>query len=353
MSKHVEMPIVNRVKTSALLGILLLCPTLLRSQGSQPPPHQTVAVVGGKPIYEDELTPLMEDQLQQLQNQEYEIKSRALEKLINQNLLEMAAQRKGTTADKVLTQEVDSKIAEPSDAEVEAYYLGQKDRVSRPFDEMKDQLRQQLKQARIQQARDAYMQDLWHSADVGILLAPPKTELGYDPARVRGNPNAPVTIIEFSDFQCPFCRQSFPVIQKVLAKYPNQVKLAYRDFPLRDLHPQAQLAAEAARCATEQGKFWEYHDMLFSNPNKLDRPGLLQMAQVLKLDDQKFVSCLDGGKYRAAIEEDVKAGNQAQVEGTPAFFINGILLTGSQPESVLESKIDAELARIKAQQQVH
>jgi protein-disulfide isomerase len=344
---------VNRGRTSVLLGVLLLSPILSRSQSLPPQAHQTVAVVGGKPVYEDELTPLMEDQFQQLQNQQYEIKSRALEKLINQKLLDMAAEKKGTTADKVLAQEVDSKIAEPTDGEVEAYYLGQKDRMSRPFDEMKEQLRQQLKQAMIQQARDAYMKELWHSADVGILLTPPKTELGYDPTRVRGNPNAPVTIIEFSDFQCPFCRQSFPVIQKVLAKYPNQVKLAYRDFPLRDLHPQAQLAAEAARCATEQGKFWEYHDMLFSNPNKLDRPGLLQMAQVLKLDDKRFVSCLDSGKYRGAIDEDVKAGNKAQVEGTPAFFVNGVLMTGFQPESVLESKIDAELARLRAQQQAH
>jgi protein-disulfide isomerase len=177
--------------------------------------------------------------------------------------------------------------------------------------------------------------------------------MGYDASRVRGDPKAPVTIIEFADFQCPYCRQAFSTMEALLAKYPSQIKLAYRDFPLRDIHPNAQMAAEAARCANDQGKFWEYHDLLFSNPNKLDRTGLLQQALALKLDEKSFTSCLDTGKFRASIDEDVKAGASARVEGTPSFFINGVFLDGAQPAAVFEGKIDAELARLNQQRQAH
>lgn len=321
----------------------------MRAQDTKPPAREPVAIVAGKPVYENELTPLMAEQLQQLRNQEYEIKSRALEKLINQRLLEAAGKEKGVPADKIVELEVDSKLGEPTDSEVQAFYLGQKDRMSRPFDDVKAELRQALKQTRLQQAREDYMQRLWHDADVGILLAPPKTEMGFDPSRLRGDPKASVTIVEFSDFQCPYCRESYPIMKDLLLKYPGQIKIAYRDFPLRESHPHAQMAAEAARCANEQGKFWEYHDLLFSNPEKLDRAGLLQQAHALKLDDKLFESCLDSGKFRAAIDEDIRAGTGAHVEGTPAFFINGVLLSGVQSESVFESKIHAELTRITRQ----
>jgi protein-disulfide isomerase len=177
--------------------------------------------------------------------------------------------------------------------------------------------------------------------------------VGYDPSRLRGDPAAPVTIVEFSDFQCPYCRESYPILKNILAKYPGQVKLAYRDFPLSEIHEQAHLAAEAARCANEQGKFWQYHDLLFSNPDKLGRPGLLAQAHALNLDDKQFVSCLDSGKYQQAIDEDVHAGTSAKVEGTPALFINGVLLTGMQSESVLEKRINDELRTINLQRELH
>jgi protein-disulfide isomerase len=347
-----RMAIMRRQRASWLAVIVLLAPFLLCAQDTKPLAKEPVAVIEGKPVYEDELLPLMQEQLRQLRNQEYELKSRALERLIDQKLLAAAAQRKGVPVDKIIEEEVDSRFAEPTDAEVAAYYLGQKDRLNRPLDEVKTQLRQELKQARLEQARQDYMQRLWRDANVGILLAPPKMEVGYDPSRVRGDPNAPVTIIEFSDFQCPYCRQAFPILEALLAKYPGQVKLAYRDFPLRGVHPNAQIAAEAARCANEQGKFWEYHDLLFSSPDKLDRAGLLQKAQTLNLDQKSFESCLDTGKFRVSIDDDIKAGTAARVDGTPAFFINGVFLSGVQSQSVFEGKINAELARLKRQQEV-
>src|SRR5262249_30614944 len=151
----------------------------------------------------------------------------------------------------------------PSDAEVEAYFWGQ-NRVGVRFEEVKDQFRMNLRQLRIQKARQAYADSLRTTADVAILLRPPSVQVAYDHARVKGDPKAPVTIVEFSDFQCPFCKKSESTLEDVLAKYNGRVKLAYLDFPLREIHAQAERAAEAARCAGEQGKFWEYHDNLFA-----------------------------------------------------------------------------------------
>ena len=150
-------------------------------------------------------------------------------------------------------------------------------------------------------------------------------------------------IVEFSDFQCPFCRKVQSTLKNLLEKYQGQVSLAYRDFPLRGRHSQAELAAEASRCAAEQGKFWEYHDLLFANGDKLSRAGAAEMAQSLNLDEKQFDACLASDKYTKQIEQDLQDGIRAGVEGTPGIFINGILLSGAQPEAAFEKIIRAQL----------
>jgi len=323
----------------------LFCAAASLAQNTDTPkPKQPVATIGGQTVYDDELLPTVQGQLFPLRNQEYEIKKRALDTLIEQKLLEAGAKKKGVETEKLLEREVDSKVQEPSEAELEAYYLGQKDRINGPFDEVKVQLRQTLKQAKIQQARQDYLKGLRKDADVVVLLSPPRMQVGYDPARVRGNPNAPVMIVEFSDFQCPYCHQVEPVLKDLLAKYGGKVSLAYRDLPLKQIHPQAEIAAEASRCAGEQGKYWEYHDQLF-NATKLDREALLEYARNLKLDDKQFDSCLTNGKYRADIEKDLREGMQAGITGTPAFLVNGVALSGAQPQESFARVIDQELSQ--------
>jgi len=311
---------------------------------SRPPKSkETLALVSGQAIYGDDLLPLIQAQLRQLRGQEYDLKSRALERVVSDKLLEAEAKKRGIAVDKLLEQEVDSKIKAPTDAELEAYYLGQKDRMNRPLAEVKAQLQQALKQAKSQQARQDYANALRVKAEVSILLRPPKTEVAYDAGRVRGDPKAPVMIVEFSDFQCPYCRKAQPALKELLEKYPGRVSLAYRDFPLRQIHPQAQGAAEASRCAGEQGKFWEYHDALVAG--KLDREGLVEHARGLSLDEKRFETCLESGKYRALIEQDLQEGTQAGVSGTPAFFVNGVFLSGAQPLESFVRVIDEELAQ--------
>jgi len=307
-------------------------------------PKQPIATVGGQAIYDEDLLPSIQGQLLPLRNQEYEIKRRALDNLIDQKLLEKAAKEKGVTTDKLLQEEVDAKVQEPSDAEVEAYYLAQKDRLNRPLNEVKGQLKQSLREAKMQQLRQDYLKRLRADASVAILLSPPKIQVGYDPNRLRGNPKAPVMIVEFSDYQCPYCRQVEPVLKELLAKYGDKVSLAYRDLPLRQIHPQAQIAAEASRCAEEQGKFWEYHDQLFAS-SKLDHDSLLDFARTLKLDDKQFDSCLTAEKYKTEIDQDLREGMQAGITGTPGFFINEVAFSGAQPQEAFAKIIDEELSR--------
>src|SRR6266404_6144446 len=286
-------------------------------------PKQPVATVDGQPIYDEDLASSVEGQLQPLRNQEYEIKRKALDNLIEQKMLEAAAKKKGLTTEKLLDQEVNSKVPDPSDAEIEGYYVGLK--VTRPFADVKTQLRDGYKQAKIRQAREDYLKALRADLKVVVLLSAPRVEVAYDPARLRGNPKAPVMIVEFSDYQCPYCHQVEPTVKEVLTKYGDKVSLSYRDFPLTQIHAQALIAAVASRCAEEQGKFWEYHDQLFT-ASKLEKDSLIEYARNLKLDDKQFESCLTSEKYKADIDKDAQEGKKAGVTGTPGFFINGVAL---------------------------
>jgi protein-disulfide isomerase len=249
--------------------------------------------------------------------------------------------------EQLLEREADGKVARPTDAEIEAVYTAQKARISRPLEEVKPQIAEMLLQSRVEQARTAYFKTLRDRSDIAIHLRAPRIEVSHDPARVLGDPNAPITIVEFSDFQCPFCQRAHPVVKQLLAKYPTQIKLAYRDFPLRQIHPQADAAAVASRCAGEQGKFWQFHDRLFETNQQLNGPVFLDHAAQLELDTAKFVNCLSDTRFEALIEQDLQDGNRAGVTGTPAFFINGIALTGAQPLEAFERIVEDELGAIR------
>src|SRR6266700_2006266 len=306
-------------------------------------PKQAVATVDGQAIYDEDLASSVQGQLQPLRTQEYDIKRKALDNLIEQKLLEAAAKRQGLTTEKLLVQEVDSKVPDPSDAEIEGYYLAQRERLNRLLDDtLKNQLGLSVKQAKMRQLLEDYMKRLHSDSNVAILLSPPRVQVGYDAKRVRGNLKAPVMIVEFSDYQCSYCHQVEATLKEVLAKYGDKVSLAYRDFPLTTVHPQAEIAAEASRCALEQGRFWEYHDQLFA-ASKLDKDALVEYARNLKLDDKQFGSCLTSEKYKAEIEKDSEEGKKAGVHGTPGFFINGVTLSGAQPPDAFTRLIDDEL----------
>ncbi|MBS3069031.1 DsbA family protein [Candidatus Micrarchaeota archaeon] len=160
----------------------------------------------------------------------------------------------------------------------------------------------------------------------------------------RGGANAEVLIVEYSDFQCPFCERVTPTVQQILSTYGDQVKLVYKHFPLESLHPNAVKAAEASECAADQGKFWEMHDAMFADQNKLSTTDLKATAAGLGMDSTAFNACLDGGSKLAIVSADATEGSNYGVSGTPTFFINGQMVVGAQPFSSFKSVIDAELA---------
>ena len=328
--------------------LLLLCgwfvPAAWPNAAAQTRQEKPVAIVGDEALYEKDFLPQIQGQVNKIRLQEHELRRKALLGAINKKLVQKEAQKRGVTEAELLRQEVDSKVAEPTEAEVEQVWAEQMFQGNRPMNEGKEPIRQQLKQERAQQAREEYFQSLREQAGVKIYLLPPRVEVGYDPARVRGNPDAQITIVEFSDFQCPYCLQAYSTVKDILKKYAGKVKLAYRDLPLQEIGSGAPGSAEASRCAGEQGKFWEYHDLLFENQDYFGEEAFREYATTLELDVTQFTTCMESGKFKPPIKEDFQEGIRLGITGTPAFFINGIMVNGAQPQSEFEEIIDVELA---------
>jgi protein-disulfide isomerase len=322
-------------------AFLVILGTLAQAQNA-PASSVPIALLNGVPIYESDLAASL-GQLFQLQKQAYDIKKTALDGVIERKLLSAEAGKAGLSVEELLAREVDLKVTDPTDGEIEAFYLAQPDRQQHPFQDAKPAMRAALRRAHTEQLRLEYVRKLRENAHVQVMLAGPRLEITYDPHRLKGSAAAPVRIVEFSDFECPYCRAEEQTVKDVLAKYGDRVALAYRDFPLTNIHPKAQLAAEASRCAAEQDKYWEYHDRLFANPG-LESKDLKAHATALGLDTGKFNTCLDDRKEKAAVDKDAEDGRAAGVTGTPIFFINGSPLLGAQPIAEFEKIIDEELA---------
>jgi protein-disulfide isomerase len=178
-----------------------------------------------------------------------------------------------------------------------------------------------------------------------VMLDPPRytVPIGTDDP-VRGNPSAPITIVEFSDYQCPFCARVNPTLAKIRETYGDRVKIVFKDYPLPN-HPQAPKAAEAARCAGDQNKYWEMHDAMFANQRALEVPSLKQAARAIGLNGTTFDECLDSGKWAAAVRAGNELGEQMGVNSTPTLYVNGRALIGAMPFENFKQIIDEELAR--------
>ena len=336
----------KRMRASLLT--LLFCLALTASCSAQARRQvgadEPVAVVAGRPIYQQDLMSVAGPGLLDLRKQEFKLKSDALNQLIRKKLIEVEAKKKSLSTEELLKQEIDSKVAEPSDDKAKGYYLAVKDQTTLPFDQIKSQVKQLLRNAEIEQGREKYADSLRDKNEVSILLQPPVVQVDYDPARVKGNADAPITIVEFADFQCPFCSKVQPPLNDVLAKYKGKVKLAYMDFPLSQIHLHAEMAAEASRCALAQGKYWEMHDAMFADQSKLDEADLVKIAASLGMDQNSFESCLKSGRYKTAVQQDVQAGSQAGVSATPTFLINGEFLSGAHSDADFINIIDRQLS---------
>lgn len=306
-----------------------------------------LAEVNGEVITAGDLDQALGARLRQLEEQMYDLKRRELDTLIAERLLAQEAARRGTSVGTMLDAEVTSKVGLVTEQEIEAFYQTNKARLRGEETALRPQIRAYLQQQKLAAQRERFVESLRSQAKVLVRLQPPpvvRLDVPISGAPIRGAANAPVTLVEFSDFHCPFCKQVLPTLTQLLARYPGKVRLVFRDFPIDSLHPQARRAAEAARCAQDQGKFWEYHDLLFANAPQASPEELGRFAQQVGLDLAKFEPCLSGGLHRAAVQRDIDEGTRLGVDGTPAFFINGRPLSGAQPLEAFVQVIEEEVA---------
>jgi protein-disulfide isomerase len=276
----------------------------------------------------------------------YDTRRSAVDEVVSKRLLEDEAKSKGKTLDQWFQTDYMNSVPEPTDEEAKAFYEEHKAQIppGQTFEDLKPRIKMAVKQQKLRENMTKTLEDLRAKHHAQITLAAPELPRIQVEAKgpSRGPDNAKVTIVEFSDFQCPYCGREYPVVEKVMKDYDGKVKLVFRNFPL-DFHPFAAKAAEAGACAADQGKFWPMHDKMFGNQEKLTVDDLKGYAKAIGLDSAKFEKCLDSGEKKAVVDEDEKAGQTAGVNGTPAFFINGIFVNGAQPYEQLKQTIDREL----------
>jgi protein-disulfide isomerase len=307
------------------------------------------AKVGDEVITFEELEQSVKPQLAKIEEQRFSVLDEKLDQLIGDRLLAQEAKKRGMTVDQLVKAEVYAKTPEVPDAEVSDFIAKNRGRMPQGDEaELKLKVWDYLRGQKVNERRQAFVQSLRAPAKVVVYLEPPaaaRVAVSGTKGFVRGAKEAPVTIVEFSDFQCPFCKNATATVKQVMDKYPGKVKWIFRDFPLASVHPAAPKAHEAARCAADQGKFWEYHDVLFEKSPRQSPDDLKQYAKDLKLDAASFTQCLDSGKHEPAVTKDIEEGSRLGVTGTPTFFINGRQLVGAQPLTAFQKIIDGELAK--------
>jgi protein-disulfide isomerase len=304
-----------------------------------------VATVGDRTITRAELEDHVRPKLIELENDRYEALREGLDGLIADELVKREAKARGMTIEELEKVEVTGKTPAPSDADVQKVYDENKAQLGgQTLEQIKPRIVEYLKQQKAEERRQAFIGELKAKYKTTVLLRPPVVDVAAAGRPEKGGgAKAPVTIIEFSDYQCPFCKRAEDSVDKVMKTYGDKVRLVFRDYPL-PMHPLARPAAEAANCANAQGKFWDYHAKLFANQGALGEDKLKEYAKDVGLDGAKFDQCLADKQFKAAIDKDIADGSKVGVNGTPAFFINGRMLSGAQPFEKFKEVIDDELS---------
>jgi protein-disulfide isomerase len=346
---------------AALCGLLILGSAVACTNAQTAPAEQaaaqtqdaTVAEVGGRKITLKEV----DEQWQAMEPAErarvtqllYQHRRNALEQIVGDLLLDDAAKAAKLSKEQYIEQEAGKRTKPVTEADIQQFYEENKERAQgRTLEQLRQPIEQFLADQRKQQARAQLIDDLkTRNGTVKMLLDPPRANVeiaATDP--VKGPATAPVTIVEFSDFQCPFCARVNPTLDQVRKTYGDKVRIVFKDFPLPN-HPEAPKAAEAAHCAGEQGKYWELHDRMFANQGALQVPAIKQHAAAIGLDTNAFNQCLDSGKHASRVAANMKSGEALGVGSTPTMYVNGRPVVGAQPFEYFKAVIDEELARVR------
>lgn len=307
---------------------------------------QAVATIGDRTITVSELDEFIKDDLFAKQSsngnpvQLYEMRSKAVGRFIEKTIIEDAASAKGLSIDEYMENSV-VKEGEIPDEEVAAYYEANRDQMGdATLEEIDPRIRSYLRA----QLATEFVSKLLEESNAMVLLEPVRIEVATT-GPSQGPEDAPITIVEFSDFQCPYCKRVVPTLQQIIEKYPDEVRIVFRHLPLDRIHDRARPAAEASACADQQNGFWAYHDILFENNRALSDQDFTKYAGEAGLDIDAFEKCVADREFQAAVEIDSEAAAALGLRGTPAFFINGIPMRGAKPIEEFTRIIESELTR--------
>jgi protein-disulfide isomerase len=348
-----------RSSTVLMAVILVAGCTATPSSQAQPsaasaPPAGTPAVlatVNGSPITEDDVRKAAGLEISRLEEQLYQLRKQQLDGLVAKKLLETEAARRGQSLEAFEQAEITGRAGEVTEAEIDAFVEANRARIRGDVMQLRPQIRDFLKEQKVETRRTELVTGLRTAAKVDMRLeapAPFRATVDVAGAPVRGTTTAPVTIVEYSDFHCPFCRRVQPTLTALLEKYPGQVRLVYKHLPLDGLHPQARRVSEASWCANKQDKFWNFHDAVYADSSSdASDATLSRYAAAAGLDAATFTACLANPETKAAIQRDVAQGEALGLNSTPGFFVNGREVRGAQPIEAFVSIIDEELRGIR------
>ena len=312
-------------------------------------PGTVLAAVNGEPLRVETINERTKAYVYKLEMRIYAVRKGVLDRRVNDLLIVAEANQRKVGPEDIVRTEITDKIAQPTEAQISKLYEDNKANIKTDIAGARASLVTYLQQQQQEKLEAALAEKLRAGSKVQIFLRepdPPLLNVSIAGGATRGDPNAAVTIIEFTDFQCSACGAMYPVVEDVLKAYGNRVRLVIRNFPLTQVHANAFHAAQAAEAAKAQGKFWEYIDFMFKNQTALEADSLKKYATQVGLDRKRFDAELEAGKYEPVIRRDMEDGEVYGVEATPTFFINGAILTDYSADG-LRAAIEKAFARVQ------
>jgi protein-disulfide isomerase len=342
----VRIMMIKSVLTIGLFSLTLVAPSFAASGDGSSQVTATMIEIDGTKLSFADIEKQKPGVFFHALNTLYQGEQTALKDFVDDFILDEQAKKEGLTVDQLLEKHVNSTIEkDPPEEALKVFYEGVD--TSQPYSAVRDQIVQSIRARRTAKAKAAYMDSLRKDAKVSIRLAPPRAQVNLKDTPVRGPETAKVVLVEYADFECPYCQQVQPTLSKLEKAYEGKLAFAYKDVPL-PMHSHAEKAAEASHCAAAQGKYWEYHDQLYSS-RQLDVSALKEQARTLKLDGDAFDKCLDSGETAAGVKASLAEGQRLGIEGTPSFFMNGRFFSGGLTFEQLSAMIDEELKTAEGQ----
>jgi protein-disulfide isomerase len=311
-----------------------------------------VATVDGMTITAAEVEEEAGNRLRQVEHQRYDVMRRTLERVVEDKLVQREAEERGITVEALYQAEVQDKIVPPTESQIRGFFEINKARaeaMGKTFEDVRGEIEQGMLGQETVRRTHEFVESLVDAAEVDVNLVAPRFDVVINDNDLSIGPaDAPITILEFADFECGYCKQSHPTLERLMLEYGDQIRFVYRDFPLQG-HRRATPSSEAARCAGEQGLFWEYHEELMIGFGDLSDQDLVARAEKLGMDVAAFRECYASRRHAPAVRAAADTGRSLGITGTPAFFVNGRFISGALTYEDWKELLDEELEAVAAE----